>query len=151
MSTWKDRANRVLVLFEGSKDDNEDRSWQIMNHVLDEANSDLYISKDFYNVQQTAGGLPDGMSIEKFIAMIAGTVRSQLESSSFSDDLEDADFKIAALSFDDVIRKHISFLNGVVHQIAPGNVHLALWKYILQLRDDDTSIYSCYRDYLVTE
>jgi hypothetical protein len=35
------------------------------------------------------------------------------------------------MSFDTNIRHHITFLNGVVHQIAPGDVHLALWNLIL--------------------
>jgi hypothetical protein len=36
-----------------------------------------------------------------------------------------------------------------VHQIAAGQVHLALWQLILDSRSDDRSIYACYRDFLV--
>jgi hypothetical protein len=136
-------------MFEGSPDDNEDRSWQIFNHILDESNRDDYISKDFFNVQQTAGGLPEGMSFDDFVAMVAGHVRNQLESGSFDEELADSDFRVGALSFDDSIRRHIQFLNGVVHQAAPGEVHLGLWNLILSSRTDDTSIYALYRDYLV--
>jgi hypothetical protein len=117
--------------------------------VLDESNSDEYISKDFYNVQQTAGGLPENMTFEDFLVAIAGHVRSSLDSDSFSEELSDDDFRTACLSFDDVIRRHIAFLNGVVHQAAPGEVHLKLWDFILQSRNLSTSIYSLYRDYLV--
>jgi len=146
---WQERANRALVMFEGSADENEDRTWQIFNHILDEANSDEYISKDFFNVQQTAGGLPPGVTFDDFIVMVAGHVRAQLGSSSFDEALDDDNFKIAALAFDENIRHHIRFLNGVVHQIAPGEVHLQLWERILNARSDDLSVYSCYRDFLV--
>ena len=149
MSVWQDRASRGLTMFEGSSDDAGDRTWQIFNHVLDEANSDDYISKDFYNVQQTAGGLPPSMSFEQFLVAIAGHVRTSLSSSSFDEELGDDDFRIACLAFDDVIRRHITFLNGIVHQAAPGEVHLKLWSFILQSRSNDRSIYSIYRDYLV--
>jgi hypothetical protein len=147
--TWQDRAQRALSAFEGSQDANEDRTWQILNHILDEANSDSYVSKDFFNVQQTAGGLPDGVTFDNFLALILGNVRSELEGSSFADDVDDESFKTAALTFDDNIRRHIRFLNGVVHQGAPGEVHSALWNYILTARGDDKSTYACYRDYIV--
>ncbi len=149
MGTWQDNASRVMTLFEGSAVDVEDRTWQIMNHVLDEGHDDRYISHDFFNVQQTAGGLPDGVTFDDFLASVAGHVRPELEGSSFADDLSDDDVKTAALTFDDNIRRHISFLNGVVHQGAPGDVHVQLWNLILQSRSDDASIYACYRDFLV--
>ena len=145
---WKERAERGLALLEGATDEHEDRTWQIFNHILDESNKDDYVSRDFFNVQQTAGGLPEGMSFEDYVALIAGHVRSELESSSFDTD-DDAAFKSAALTFDENIRRHIRFLNGTVHQAAPGEVHLQLWQMILSARAEDTSIYSCYRDYLV--
>lgn len=149
MANWKKRAERGLVLFEGSEGDEEDRTWQILNHVLDEDNRDDYISADFFNVQQTAGGLPPSMSFEKFVARIAGHVRKQLEGNNFGDDIDDDEFKLAMLTIDDVIRRHIRFLNGVVHQGAPGEVHMRLWELLLKARSDDHSLYSCYRDYLV--
>jgi hypothetical protein len=145
---WKERAERGLTLLEGSTDEHEDRTWQIFNHVLGENNSDEYVSRDFFNVQQTAGGLPEGMSFEDYLGLVAGHVRSELESSSFDTD-DDADFKSAALTFDENIRRHIRFLNGTVHQAAPGDVHVQLWQKILDARSDNSSIYSCYRDYLV--
>jgi hypothetical protein len=149
MATWQDRATRGLTLFEASSSDEGDRTWQIFNHILDEANLDDYISRDFYNVQQTAGGLPEGVSFEQFLAMISGHVRDELEGSSFDDSVSDDDFRAAALSFDDNIRRHMKFLNSVVHQAAAGEVHLKLWDKILRKRDQAMSIYSCYRDYLV--
>lgn len=148
MGTWQERAQRGLVLLEGSAVDEEDRTWQIFNHILEESNSDSYISRDYYNVQQTAGGLPPEVSMEQFIDSIAGHVRSELEGSSFDESLSDSDFIAAALTFDDNIRRHIRFLNGIVHQVAAGEVHIALWNLILNLRSDDSSVYSLYRDYL---
>lgn len=149
MVNWKDRAERGLTLFESAESDEGDRTWQIFNHVLDENNRDDYISADFFNVQQTAGGLPAEISFDQFVSMISGHVREQLEGSNFDDDIADEEFKGAALTFDDVIRRHIRFLNGVVHQGAPGEVHRGLWDLILAARSDNRSIYSCYRDYLV--
>lgn len=148
MATWQDRANRALVLFEASNNDEGDRSFQIFNHILDENNFDDFISKDFFNVQQTAGGLPSGMSFDTFLAAIAGRVRTQLESSSFDENLGDEDFRTAALSFDDVIRQHIRFLNGVVHQGAPGIVHVNLWNFILAARSEPRSVYTIYKEFL---
>lgn len=144
---WQDQANRALTMFEGSTDDHEDHSWQIFNHVLDESNRDDYISHDFFNVRQTAGGLPEGVTFDDFVSMVAGHVRAELD--TFEDNLSDDDFKLAALTFDDTIRRHIAFLNGVVHQAAAGEVHVALWNLILSSRSDDTSIYAVYRDFLV--
>lgn len=146
---WKERAERGLFLFEASASDEGDRTWQIFNHILEESNSDEYISRDYPSVWQTAGGLPVGTSFDYFVAQIAGHVRSELESINFDESASDNDFKTAALTFDDAIRRHIRFLNGAVHQIAAGKFHISLWEYILRARDDSKSIYSCYRDYLV--
>ena len=149
MTTWQDRAQRGLTLLEGSGSGEGDRTWQIFNHILDESNRDDYISRDFFNVQQTAGGLPEGVSFEQFLSMISGHVRSELEGSSFDEGLGDDDFRTAALTFDDNIRRHIRFLNGVVHQGAPGEVHRSLWDMILSERSEDSSVYSCYKEFLV--
>ena len=149
MATWQDRAERGLTLFEGNGTVEGDRTWQIFNHVLDANHRDDYISRDFFNVQQTAGGLPADVSFEQFLSAIAGHVRSELEGSSFDEELGDDDFKTAALTFDDSIRRHIRFLNGVVHQGAVGDVHRRLWELVLGARDDDSSLYSCYRNFLV--
>jgi hypothetical protein len=149
MTTWQDRAQRGLTLLEGSGSGEGDRTWQIFNHILEESNRDDYISRDFFNVQQTAGGLPEGVSFEQFLSMISGHVRSELEGSSFDEGLGDDDFRTAALTFDDNIRRHIRFLNGVVHQGAPGEVHRSLWDMILSARSDESSVYYCYKEFLV--
>jgi len=149
MGTWENRASRILTLFEGNGTEEGDRTWQIMNHVLDETHGDGYVSRDFFNVQQTAGGLPDGISMTDYLGLIMGNIRRELEGSGFDESLSDDELSAAALSFDDNIRRHIRFLNGVVHQGAPGEVHVALWNLIISSRDDDNSLYACYRDFLV--
>ena len=145
--SWQDQANRALTIFQGSTDDQEAHSWQVFNHVLDDSNRDDYISHDFFNVEQTAGGLPDGVTFDDFVNLVAGHVRDELD--TFENDLSDDDFKLAALTFDDNIRHHITFLNGVVQKAGAGQVHMALWNLILNSRNDDTSIYAVYRDFLV--
>jgi hypothetical protein len=107
MANWQARANRGLILFEGAGSDDGDRTSQIFNHILDENNCDDYISRGFFNVQQTAGGLPDGMSFDDFVAMVSSHVRT--EGGSFDEGLSDDDFGAAALTFDDNIRRHIRF------------------------------------------
>src|SRR5689334_3285507 len=136
MSDWRDVANRGVALLSNNPSQEAARTVCILNHVLNENNSDSYISCDFFNVQQTAGGLDpaSGLTIDQFIAMVTGHVREGgtcgdlgLTGSSFDASLSDDDVRTAYLTFDDVIRRHIQFLNGVVHQIAPGDVHVALW------------------------
>jgi hypothetical protein len=149
MADWHDTAKRALSILDGDTSDAGVRTVNIVNHVLDENNRDDYISKDFFNVQQTAGGLPDTVTMDQFVAMIQGHVRDTFTSSSFDPALSDDDFKTALMALDENIRHHITFLNGVVHQAAPGDVHRALWQMILDARSDDRSVYKCYRDYLV--
>jgi hypothetical protein len=149
MADWRETANRALSLLDSDNSDESNRTRCMINHILDESHSDGYISKDFFNVQQTAGGLPDTVTMEQFVAAITGHIREDLAKSNFDPDMSDDDFRIALMSFDSNIRHHITFLNGVVHQIAPGEVHLALWNLILNSRNDPNSIYTCYADYLV--
>jgi len=86
--------------------------------------------------------------MDQFIAAITGHVRQSLGMSNFNDDMDDDNFRTALMSFDSNIRHHITFLNGVVHQIGAGDVHKALWNLILDSLKDSNSIYSCYTDYL---
>jgi hypothetical protein len=149
MADWHDVAKRALTLLNGDTSDEGKRTQCMINHILDESLGDGYISKDFYNVQQTAGGLPDTLTMDQFLGMITGHIRDELAMSNFDADMSDDDFRTALLTFDANIRHHITFLNGVVHQIAAGDVHVALWKLILASRTDPSSIYTCYADYLV--
>jgi hypothetical protein len=150
MGDWQDAANRGVALLSSDQSGEATRTVSILRHVLNGAD-DTYISKDFFNVQQTAGGLPDGMSLDQFINAVAGHVKDGLTSSSFDPSLSDADLRTAFLSFDDVIRRHVVFLNGVVHQIAPGDVHVGLWNWILAAHNDSNTLYGdCYRDFIQT-
>jgi hypothetical protein len=146
---WRARAKRALTVLQNDSSGEATRTKCMFNHILEESHSDSYISKDFYNVQQTAGGLPASMSMEQFLAAITGHIRAELASSSFDSAETDSVFRDSVLTFDSNVRHHITFLNGVVHQAAPGKVHLALWKLILDSRGDSNSIYKCYADYLV--
>jgi hypothetical protein len=149
MVDWHDSAKRALTMLDGDTSDEGSRTKCMINHILDESHGDGYISKDFYNVQQTAGGLPDTLTMEQFLSMITGHLREELGRSNFEAEMGDDDFRTALMSFDSNIRRHITFLNGTVHQIAPGDVHVALWKLILASRTDPDSIYTCYANYLV--
>jgi hypothetical protein len=149
MANWRATAARAQTLLNGDTSDAGLRTQAIIGHVLDEQLHDDYISKDFFNVQQTAGGLPDGVTMPDFIAAIAGHVRDDFASGSFDPVVGDDDFRIALLAIDENIRRHIAFLNGAVHQIAAGDVHRALWQLILDARSDPSSVYSCYQDFLV--
>lgn len=151
MADWRESANRAISLLDSDDSQEASRTKCIINHVLDESHSDGYISKDFFNVQQTAGGLPDGVTMDQFLAAITGHIREDLAKSNFDPDMSDDDFRIALMSFDSNIRRHITFLNGVVHQIGVGDVHRALWNLILDSLKDSNSIYSCYTDYLVDD
>ena len=145
MADWHDTANRALALLDDS--DAAVRTKCMMTHILDEGHDDSFIS-DFFNVQQTAGGLPPNITTEQFIAMVSAHLREILGRDSF-DGLSDSDFTDSILGSDGSIRQIIGFLNGVVHQAAPGEAHLALWKFILDSRSDPNSIYHCYADFLV--
>jgi hypothetical protein len=157
MAEWEDRARRGISLLDNSADEQK-RTLCMLNKILDSGNRDDYASKDFFNVQQTAGGLPAGVTFDAFLGMVLGHMRGRepydqtadygLMSNSFAPEVSDDDFKAGVLSFDNVIRQHITFLNGVVHQAAPGDVQVALWNWILDQLKDDTSLYACYRDYL---
>jgi len=147
--SWQDRAQRGLRVLADSDGDIATRTTTILNHILDESNSDLYISHDFFNIEQVTAGLPEGLTFDEFVAVVAGHVRNDLGGSNFGADVSDGEFRAAVLNFDDVIRRHIRFLNGVVHQAGVGQAHLALWDLILTARNDEASIYACYRDYLV--
>ncbi len=160
MAEWEDRTRRGLSLLDGSTDEQK-HTQCMLNKILDPNNRDDYVSRDFYNVQQTAGGLPPDKTFDWFLGAIKGHIRGVapydqtadygLMSSSFAPEVGDDDFRSGVLSFDNVIRQHIQFLNGVVHQAAPGDVHVALWNWILDQLKDDTSLYACYRDYLIDD
>ena len=149
MADWKETAARGLTLLDGDTSDAAVRTRAIIGHILDESLHDDYISKDFFNVQQAAGGLPDGVSMSQFLDLVTGHVRDDFSSSSFDPGGSDDDFRVALLATDENIRRHIAFLNGAVHQAAAGEVHKALWQLILDARNDPASVYTCYRDFLV--
>ncbi len=148
--TWSDRVQRGLSLLDSSNDEHT-VTICMLNKVLDANVSDLYISHDFYNVQQTAGGLPDGYSFDQFLAAVGGHIRDEIMSSSFAPEVADADMLASVLTWDSNIRYHFRFLNGIVHQIAAGEVHVKLWNLILDSIKNDNSIYACYRSIIIDD
>jgi hypothetical protein len=148
--TWQDRAQRGLTLLDANNSAHA-TTIGILNKVLDTNNSDLYISSDFFNVQQTAGGLPDTLTFDDFVARIAGHIRGELGGSSLALGIGDDDVRAALLTWNDNIMHHFTFLNGVVHQAAAGDVHVKLWNYILDAVKNDQSIYACYRDIIIDD
>lgn len=78
MVDWHQTASRALTLLDGDTSDAGVRTRNIVNHVLDKSHRDDFISKDFFNVQQTAGGLPPGVTMSDFLTMITGHVRNSL-------------------------------------------------------------------------
>jgi hypothetical protein len=149
MAQWKKAAARAKSLLgEGTSNEGR-RTLLLINHIEDESHDDGYISKDFFNVQQTAGGLTESVSMEQYLGLITGHIREDLGGDAFDDAMTDEDFRTALFAIDASIRRHIVFLNGVTHQAAAGEVHLALWQRILDARSDEQSVYSCYRDYLI--
>jgi hypothetical protein len=151
--TWLTRAQRCVSLLDPN-DGKQQITICLLNKILDSNVSDLYISKDFYNVQQTAGGLPPTMTFNDFVNRVAGHIREELMYDLYSPDRSDDDVRQSLLGigkWDSNIQYHFRFLNGIVHQIAPGEVHVALYNFILDAVGDDNSIYSCYRDILVDD
>jgi hypothetical protein len=149
--TWLTRAQRCVSLLDPS-DDSQTVTNCILNKIQDPAVSDLFISIDFYNVQQTAGGLPPTMTFRDFVDRIAGHIRVELMKDNFAPSQSDDDV-LASLTgmgkWDTNIRYHFQFLNVQVHQAGAGVVHQQLWNLILDSVKDDNSIYSCYRDIFI--
>lgn len=149
MADGRESAKPALALLDGASSDEGSRTKVRITHVLDESHSDGSSSKDVFNVPQTAGGLPDTITMDQCIAAITSLLREDLAQSNVDSEMRDDDVRIALLSVDSNIRRPITFLNGGVHHIAPGEVHLALWKRMLDSRSDPHSIYQCYAEYLV--
>jgi hypothetical protein len=78
---WRQRARRGLTLLQSDTSPDASRTTCMLNHILDDSHSDSYIS-DYFNVQQTAGGLPPDVSIEQFIAGVSTHIRENLATTS---------------------------------------------------------------------
>ena len=148
---WLSRAQRCVSLLDPS-DDSQTVTICMLNKIQDPDVSDLYISNDFYNVQQTAGGLPDTMTFQQFVDRVAGHLRVELMKDLYAPTVNDDDVRYALLGngmWDTNIRYHFRFLNIQVHQAGAGEVHKALWNLILDSVGNDKSIYSCYRNIFI--
>jgi hypothetical protein len=151
--TWLTRAQRCVSLLDPT-DPPSMITIGILNKIQNADVDDTFISIDFYNVQQTAGGLPDTMTFQDFLDRVAGHIRVEIMKDLYGPNQSDDDVRQSLLGggkWDANIQHHFRFLNGIVHQIAPGDVHVKLYNWILDHIGDDNSIYSCYRGLIVDD
>ncbi|HZS41813.1 MAG TPA: hypothetical protein VFF06_33520 [Polyangia bacterium] len=156
---WQQRVNRALALLDSSQPD-QARTICMFNKVLDTSNNDDYVS-DYYTIQQTAGGLPDGVSFERLLGQVSTNIRTDLNTQrTFTDESGnvtvspepgDDDFREWMLGADHQIVKIFGLVNATVHQAAPGDFHIKLYNYILDSLKNSRSLYSCYGDIFVDE
>ncbi|HEV8632061.1 MAG TPA: hypothetical protein VGV61_17230 [Thermoanaerobaculia bacterium] len=146
---WRETADRAISLLDSS-DDADARIICMLNKVKDDATDDRYIS-DYYNVQQTAGGLPENVTFERFVEMASTHTRDWLSKDGLWKDMTDDEIRSGIRSMDAVILKIFGFLNANVHQAGAGNLHVALWNYILDNGKNASSLYSCYSGTFIDE
>jgi len=138
---YTETANRAIKLLDPADDS---RTICMLKKVQEEGTDDRYVA-DYYNVKQTAGGLPEGVSFEKFLNGISFHMRDQLgKDGVYGSDASDDDVKNGVRTFDTVIRQIFDYLNANVHQAAAGEAHKELWNYILDQTKVSSSLYSCY-------
>jgi hypothetical protein len=156
---WQQRVRRALTLLDSSQPD-QARTICMFNKVLD-TNTDDSVVSDYYNIQQTAGGLPDGVSFETFLGQVSIHMREMLNKQvtltdeqgqvTVAPDDDDGPFRDLMLGPDHQIVQIFGLVNATVHQAAPGDVHIKLYNFILDSLKNDRSLYSCYRDIFVDE
>ena len=154
---WQQRVRRGLGLLDASQPD-QARTICMLNKVLDTGNNDDYVS-DYYTIQQTAGGLPDGVSFDQMLGQVSTHIRQDLNTqrtltdengqTTVSPDPDDDGFREWMLGADHQIVKIFGLVNATVHQAAPGDFHIKLYNFILDSLKNDRSLYSCYRDIFV--
>jgi hypothetical protein len=145
---WRETADRALGLLDGSDDA---RTICMLKKIKDDGTDDRFVS-DYYNVQQTAGGLPEDVSFDSFVDMISSKLRDQLgKDSLYPSDISDDDLRSGVRTYDNVIRRIFGFLNANVHQAGAGEAHKQLWNYILDQTKVSSSLYSCYSDTFIDE
>jgi hypothetical protein len=137
---YRETANRAIDLLDASDDS---RTICMLQKVQAEGTDDRYVA-DLYNVKQTAGGLPEGVSFETFLNGVSYRLREQLGKDSLYKDASDDDVRSGVRTYDNVIRQVFTYLNANVHQAAAGEVHKELWNHILDQTKNSSSLYSCY-------
>jgi hypothetical protein len=133
-------ANRAIKLLDESEDS---RTICMLKKVQEQGTDDRYVA-DFYNIKQTAGGLPADVSFESFLNSVSYRLRDQLGKDSLYGDVSDDEVKANVRTYDSVIRQIFNYLNANVHQAAAGEVHKELWNHILDQTKVSSSLYSCY-------
>jgi hypothetical protein len=144
---YTETANRAIKLLDASEDS---RTICMLKKVQEDGTDDRFVA-DFYNIKQTAGGLPEGVSFETFLNGVSNRLREQLGKDSLYGDVSDDDLKSGVRTYDSVIRQIFHYLNANVHQAAPGEAHKELWNYILDHTKVSSSLYSCYSGTFIDE
>jgi hypothetical protein len=154
---WQTRVQRGLALLDSSQPD-QARTLCMLNKILDTSTRDDFLN-DYFNIQQTAGGLPDSFPFDQFREQVSAHLRQVLNiqptmtdndgNTTAMPEPDDDGLRMQLLAPDHTLVQIFGFLNGTVHQAAPGVVHIGLWNYVLDSTKDDRSIYSCYRDIFV--
>ena len=154
---WRQRIARGIPLLDASQPD-QARTICMLNKILDTSTRDDFLN-DYYNIQQVAGGLPDGVSIDTFREQVSAHLRATMNiqptytdedgNVTTSPEPDDEGLRQMMVAPDHVIVQIFGFLNANVAQAGAGQVHIALWNYVLDSMKDDNSIYSCYRDVFV--
>lgn len=132
----------------------------MLTKILDAGTRDDFLN-DYFNIQQTAGGLPDNVPFEQFLAQVSAHLRDTMNiqptmtdedgNTTVTPEPDDDGLRQMMLAPDHTIVQIFGFLNGTVHQAAPGVVHTRLWNYVLDSMKDDSSIYACYRDTFIDD
>jgi len=143
---WRSTADRALDLLDSGKDA---RTICMLKKAKEDGTDDRYVA-DYYNIQQAAGGLPENVSFEQFLNGVSYKLREQLGKDSY-DGLSDDELTEAVRTYDGVIFRIFRFLNSNVHQAAAGEVHKALYNYILDNTKNSSTLYSCYKETFVDE
>jgi len=144
---WKVNAERAKKLL---GDSDVDKRTKCMGDVALRDGTDDRVANDFWNIQQTAGGLPEHLSFEKFVELVSLKYREYLGKDMWTD-LSDEEFVDGLRPLDGNTLKVFDFLNGTVHQAGAGNAHRCLWNYILFGTHDSDSMYSCYSEVFVDD
>ncbi len=144
---WRDTVNRAIPLLDSS---NDSRTICMLEKIKEDGADDRFVA-DYFNVQQTAGGLPDGVSFGDFVNMISNKLRDQLGKDSLYGNVTDDELASGVRTYDNVIYKIFKFVNANVHQAGAGEVHKQLYGYILDNTKNSSTLYSCYSSTFVDE
>src|SRR5271165_3715829 len=124
---WRQRIQRGLPLLDSSQPD-QARTICMLSKILDDSARDDFLN-DYYNIQQTAGGLPDTVPFEQFLGQVSAHLRDVMNvqptmtdedgNTTVMPEPDDDGLRQMMLAPDHMIVQIFGFLNGTVHQAAP--------------------------------